>query len=313
MVGRTEQIKNIIDGLTNYSGNHYSNIDKVGLVNAPLPKFLVIPNQEKHNNTNVYHGQFFRINLQADTLANLETMIDTILGLATDAANGYNPGTSELIHKGILSAYTDDVSRDNEDLNPLTGDTGRLTNDDYNAFMRFKVSPAVSRGDTLLNARLRLTPKNTVAENNPTWQINNQLGAVLDPSSGQGLSKAWWIVKIGSSVVNPVLTANWTTDVEQIITTGDVDAMIDILQEALDHAEYDGNLGLYFHSLDADQFDFYAKDSADSNPGKYPVLDLITVVIDSDYPYWIEFTVIRDPYDANTFKAVIECEARWGL
>lgn len=315
MVGRTEQIKNIIDGLTNYSGNHYSNIDKVGLVNAPLPKFLVIPNQEKHNNTNVYHGQFFRINLQADTLANLETMIDTILGLATDAANGYNPATSILATTYKIDPYGDDSSLDKNDANRLTGDTNRITElsgTGYYTMMRFTSSKKIGQGAIINNAQLKITAKNTNADDSPIFYFRGwRGGSVGDPST---TVQATWESNETVQTLSEDDVTGWTAETEHIFTGDDIRSILLVVQEMVDNAGFDNEFGFILRLVNsADTFDFYAKDVGDSNPTKYPVLELNVYEITSDYPYWIKMDLIDDKPDANKFKALIECEARWTI
>ncbi len=311
MTDRPEQIKNIIEGLTNYSGNYFSIVTGISKVDEALPKFYVKQIYNKNNNDNVQQSQFFRIELEADSTSNLLTQIKAILALQTNSTAGYNRAITPLWHKGVLFAFTDDISRKNDDSDPLTGDTGRLSNDEYVLFLRFRMPPQIIQGITLLDARLKLTPKNTVAEDTPKWNIGNQIGVVLDPTTS---TNTQWILKIGSGIIDPPLGANWTKDIVAIIAQGDFAHIVDILQEAVNDANYDGNLGIRISSLDPiGQFDFYAKDIGDSNPTKVPLLELNTIAVDEEYPYWIKMDLIDDKPSANKFKALIECEARWTI
>ena len=315
MTERPETIKNIIDGLTNYSGNYFSNVTGISKVNEALPKFFVKQIYNRNNNDNVQQSQFFRIELEADSQSNLTQQIKDILALQTNSTAGYNPATSILATTYEIVPYTDDSSLDKNDANRLTGDTNRITElagTGYYTMMRFTSSKKIGQGAIINNAQLKITAKNTNADDSPIFYFRGwRGGSVGDPSTTNRIT---WESNETVQTLSEDDVTGWTAETEHIFTGDDIRSILLVVQEMVDNAGFDNEFGFILSLVNsADTFDFYAKDVGDSNPTKYPVLELNVYEITSDYPYWIKMDLIDDKPDANKFKALIECEARWTI
>lgn len=131
MVEHSQQIRNIIEGLTSYLGHYYPKSPHITGVDEALPRFFVKDIEDRFNNNGVQQSEFFSIELEADSLANLETQIKDILGLSTNGSAGWNLSTSVLSYTVKINSYTDDISRnvDDEAGTILAGDHGRIAQD----------------------------------------------------------------------------------------------------------------------------------------------------------------------------------------
>ena len=139
-------------------------------------------------------------------------------------------------------------------------------------------------------------------------------GSIPDPTNT--LLPVWELANTTVTYQNGDHGANWDPNVEYTLDGSDSDSILDILQEVLDDAGFDGDFGfsmLHDVAEEVGTYDIYTKDVADSNPTKYPKLDLTWTEAWTGFPFWVEFTTVRKPYNANKWQAMIECEARWGL
>lgn len=130
-IEKIQQIYNIVGGLTSYSGDFAVNDKQINTVDEVKPKFLVKPIPDRFEGNHVQGSEFFKIELAADNLVNLETQIKDILALQSNASAGYNVSTS--VFNGIkhtikIILYTDDISRnvDDEAGTIKDGDHGRI-------------------------------------------------------------------------------------------------------------------------------------------------------------------------------------------
>lgn len=328
MVDHAEQIKIIIESLTSYKGGYYSLQTDISKVDEVLPKFLTIPNPNKFNNTNVHQGEFFNIELQADSLENLETMIKDILGLATDAADGFGLGMGLTREETFtIKTYTDDISRNllpTEGAEIWAGVKGRMYDqtppggvDDWYIFIRFidQLRYPLPQGTQLISGVLKVTCATDIATTKRPFIIKGYKGGSI-PDPTNTLMPVWELANTTVTYQNGDHGANWDPNVEYTLDGSDSDSILDILQEVLDDAGFDGDFGfsmLHDVAEEVGTYDIYTKDVADSNPTKYPKLDLTWTEAWTGFPFWVEFTTVRKPYNANKWQAMIECEARWGL
>ena len=327
MVDHAEQIKIIIESLTSYKGDYYSLQTDISKVDEVLPKFLTIPNINKFNNSNVHYTEFFNIELQADSLENLETMIEDILGLATDAADGFGLGMGlTRTETFTIKTYTDDISRnlDESETEIQAGVKGTMYDqtppggvDDWYIFIRFvnQLRYTLPQGTQLTSGVLRITAVNNIGTATKPFIIKGYKGGTI-PDPTNTLMAVWELGDTTVTYQNGDHAGNWDPNVEYTLDGSDSDSILDILQEVLDDAGFDGDFGFsMLHDVTEEDgpFEIYTKDVADSNSTKYAKLDLVWTEAWTDFPYWIEFTILRKPYNANKWQATIECEARWGL
>lgn len=326
MVDRPETIRNIIEGLTNYSGNYFSTVSGLSKVDETLPKFYVEQIHNRNNNDNVQQSQFFRIELQADSLANLTTQIKVILALQTNSTAGYNPAANTGVITYKIKAAIDDISRSStNEASIYNGTFGWISGRDvsegyYYTMLRFKPDGIkIHQGATINSATLKATAADVPSgtENNPPdFRINGYLGGSI-PSPTDTLETPWTANNTITQYSDATAPQPWVTDTEYSLTTSDINSILEIIQECVDDPDFDGDIGLFFaHELGGGSalrgYGIYTYDASNTNPTKYTEID-INYDFSSDYPYWIKLDLIDEPYNPNEFKALIECEARWTI
>lgn len=328
MVNHNQQISFIIEILTSYNGAYYPNKGKLSAVEESLPKYIVLPLPNKHNNSNVHEGEFFKIECEADTLENLETMIKDILGLATDAAAGFSLGLDTTRTETFtIKDYTDDISRDltSSETEIMAGVTGMVYDqtppggiDDWYYLVKFvnQLGIPIPQGTQLTTAVIRVTSAQSYGnEVHRAFIINGFKGGSI-PSPTDTLFGVWDNNDTTKQYKNGDHGAYFLVDTEHTLDGSDSDSIIDVIQEIIDDAGFDGDFGLSFlHDVSeaAVPFKWYSKDVSNTNPTKYMELDLVWPQDWDGFPFWITCELIDKKYDDNHFRATIEIEAHWGL
>ena len=116
-VGHAEQIKEILKALTTYEGEFYPKAQNLAGVNESRPKFLVIPSFEPFTGDPHQSSEHFKVQVEADSLENLESAIADIQAASTGSSSGWIPGTTMQTDSLTMTVgvYTDDISRDEDD------------------------------------------------------------------------------------------------------------------------------------------------------------------------------------------------------
>ena len=322
-----EQVKALVEFNTGYNGDYYSNKTKLSSVDEELPKFLIIPIPKRFNSDNVQYSEFFEILCQADSLTNLETMIEDILGIEKK----YNPGGN------LIEAVT---GNDEDDVDFNTGSWDRYNHPacDFNAV---KSGGGQGIGSTGLGAykndttgfltRFQIT--STIAAAAKAFVRNPTLGTFVvtyaiecktNGSNTEQFRLAGWLLTdfltapedlpfsgIGSDVIVP--TIDIVSD-NRVFVAGTVYTytVTDMIEEFFTLTDFNWNyltlVGLNYLN-DDNTLSFYSNDDDDNLD---PTLTF-TFTITAPLPFFVKFKTIDKPYNANKFKALIECEARWTI
>lgn len=253
------------------------------------------------------------LDLDFETQENLDLAIDQIIEKIDEFKVSRIIEAAETFS---IEVYTDDISRnvDDESGTVKDGDHGRIatdTGDNWYTISRFvNKGNRVKQGETLTAATLRITAHNSKATKEIDLRIiGYKGGSIPDPTST--LIAAWITGNTTKTynINNPNLPTNWTAGTEYSLTTSDSDSILEILQEIVDDAGFDGDFGLYFSAAPGFTalLQIYTVDSGDSNDGKYMELDITYQFIDEDI-FDIQLISAPSSKEGSRFKAQVVLE-----
>lgn len=317
MVDHAEQIQIIIEALTGYSGGFFSKINKISKVDEPLPKFLVIPNPDLFDNNHVQNSEFFNIKLQADSLANLETMINSILSFSENQPQ-IDFNTSNVIFSATaneIANFTASVGEYNlptfklNVVNPTPSMTE--TGNRKGGLWRFQLSNLTRIiYDLYLAGHIDLTTAfffTTTAFIDATPDFDLR---VLDEDNISHTAQA-----IALGVNHTATTASVVKTDAFIADTEHEFNVLTLLTELMEREDFE------FDYLMFVAMNFAPSDSINTNPFTSGAEFYAHLDIEFDFssafvavmPFFIKFKMTRKPYNSNAWHAIIECEARWSF
>ena len=185
-----------------------------------------------------------------------------------------------------IKEYTDDISRSAANETVILADIVSQVSNNLGALstmytmFRFKSDISIRQGLTVNSSTLRLTSNGgTNLTTAPDFRIHGYLGGSI-PSPTDTL-KAPWTANNTTDVfsdVNPAFADAWVAGTEYSLTTSDDESILELIQEMVDDAGFDGDIGLFMEYETgvggSIAYEFFALNSSNSNPTKMPELDV---------------------------------------
>lgn len=312
MTTQTQQVETLIGFETGYSGGSFPTEKNLGAVDSANTKFHVKQILNPTNN-NVQYSEFYKVKVECD-IANERAVKEKVMQMTSDSANGYNinDGTATLTIKDSADDISFQIDGSNPFLDSYEGIYSKMqyTSHWYNV-IRFQ-TPKMA-GYTLTNAEFKIYAQNSQAISKFPDFIVFKIAESGSPSLYTRPSDLPPAVSVSTGMVT--LSSNWTANTLYTISSGDAGNLYPAIQELFDSTDYIKNISILFDSDYADissELRGYALDSADSNSGKYPELDL-EFSYPTDYPYWINIVYQKSKNNNNRCTMEFEIEARWDV
>jgi hypothetical protein len=227
----------------------------------------------------------YPLDLEFVTQEDLDTAIDQIIEKIDEFK--VSRGIAGLTKTYSIQEYTDDISRNAEDESEiLSGTTARLEEtpsafpDDWYILVRFiNEGIPIKQGLQLVSGSLRITPSTSRGDNMHNLTITGYKGGnIPDPTTTLiGVWDNGDTTKVFADELGGLPAINWDKDEEITLTVSDGDSILEVLQEIIDDAGFDGDFGmaLTVGSEDENPYFAYAFNSSNSNPDKYMEIDIV--------------------------------------
>ena len=309
---QSEQLLNIIEDKTGYSGGSFPDQNNIGSVDSANTKFHV-KQLVKPNNNNVQYSEFYKLKVECD-VADEKAVKEKFMQMTSDAASGYsiNDGSATL----SVKEYADDISFQYSVGFPFSDSyEGVYSKNNQSPYwftiIRFQTHKLADY--TLTNAELKIYAQNSQAISKFSDLIVFKTTESGSPSLYTEVSDLPPATSISTGLIT--LDSNWTAETCYTLTVGDANELYNCIQELFDSTDYNRNISIFFDSDYADissELRAYALDESNSNSGKYPEL-ILYFNYPSDYPYWLNVVYKQSRNNNNRCTMEFEIEARWAI
>lgn len=302
MTTKGDMIRTILELYSGYSGNYGGKIESV----STYPRFYLYPNPSSEND-NVQENLTYKVLVQAESEEELETAIETFLGISSDAKEGYLKEHQTInLSTSLLMAQTHAMT----DTNLLTMTVGYVFDSTFVGMrygskllglIRVNFDDVDDIQKYLEYYEVDMTHQITMKPNYVTGTSGNVHLCLLlnDPSDPEGSTSI--------SETSNIIEANWTPilNTEKVF---DVDSSLSVynsFKTVMSQETWTGNIYLL---LSWDNTDLVTTPNS-----LVDYTGTLTYTTPSAYPFFILVKHTKTSIQYGRYEAELTVEGRWAL